>query len=204
MTNSKRGSGDKFDAQMDESLYLAFKAYAQAVDAARALSDRLLTEGRAEDANAVFGLIIASWKLTDMHGDVLKLTRTKMGSDLQRTEQRVHDGLQALKRPGFVLTTEHVYKELRAKDNKARVKKARFSVTQQTKAKKPRKSPFDGWIHEIAAAEASKGAKASAARALKKIEDKALELQHDGELPEERTVLNWIKREQSKTSRDGN
>ena len=53
MTNSKRGSGDKFDAQMDESLYLAFKAYAQAVDAARALSDRLLTEGRAEDANAV-------------------------------------------------------------------------------------------------------------------------------------------------------
>ena len=204
MTKGKRGNRDQLDANMDEYLSGVRETYVKAMDTACEASDRLLADGRAQDASAVFDLIIASLKLTNMHSEILKITRAKARSDLTRTEQRVHDGLQALKRPGFVTTTEQVYKELRKKDNEARLAKARFSVTQQTKARKPRKSPFDGWIHEIAAAEARKGAKASAARALRKIEDKALELRHDGELPTERAVLNWIKREQTKAARDGN
>lgn len=151
MTRGKRSHSDQFDAQMDESLYVAFEAYAKAVDAARAASDRMLAEGRAEDVNALFGLIIASWKLTEMHSDVLKLTRGKMGTDLRRTEQRVHDGLQALQRPGFVYTTEHVYKELRAKDNAARIAKVQQKVDNKENAQRPRGPRFPFWMVELAA-----------------------------------------------------
>ena len=210
MTKGKRGDRDQLDANMDEYLSGAFKIYAKAVDAARAASDRLLADGRAQDASAVFDLIIASWKLTDMHSDVLKVTRRKAQSDKTRAAQTLLDELNpefkegrviiasacAIPRRGFEYVLKATYdetQELQKRANKQVMAEALLSGRMQRKARLPRKGLHPQWMRKDVEEYVAKcKKKPSATTALDKIKTHAKAIGYEGILPTRQAIQGWI------------
>jgi len=212
VTNSKRGSSEQFDADMDESLSGALKAYVDAADEARAATDRLLTDGRVEDANAVFNLIIASWKLTQMHDDVLAVTRRNARADVTRAVQTLLDELHpefvdgrviiasasAIPRRGFEYVLKATYdetQELQRRANKQLMAEAVLKGRMERISKLPREGLYPKWMHDdVEEYVASCTKKPSAATALDKIKTHASSIGDDRTLPTRQAVQKWIKR----------
>ena len=181
---------------LEDSIGVARTAYFKALNAASVASDGLLSDGRVADASVVLDLILTSLDLYKAQDVVLSLTKDKMGSDIRRTEQRVHDGLQALRQPGFVYTPEHVYKEMRKKDNEARRRKARQRVTNMGSAKIDRGSRSPNWMVKLAAELDAAHPRPTAEEIVDAIETEAQD-HPDGpfeEIPDASTIRYWRKK----------
>jgi hypothetical protein len=213
VTKGKRGGSDQFDAQMDGSLSVAFEAYAKAVDAARVASDRMLAEGRAEDVNALFGLIIASWKLTEMHDDVLSLTRQKAQHDETRAAQKLLDELapefvdgrtivastSAIPRRDFELVLKATYdetKELQRRANKQLVAEAVLHARMQFLSELDREGWYPQWMYEhVEKYVAGCTRKPSATTALDKLKTQAKEPGYNTDnFPSRQAIQKWIEK----------
>ena len=183
----------RFDEEMDKSLQVGLKRYAAMLDKAYAAADRLFADQRNEDANAVLDLIVTGWELFKMQDDVLSLTRNKYRADLTWSEQRVHDRLQSLKRPGFVLVDEKANEARRRRDNEARLKKARADAQRQNNARNERTGMYPSWMRDLVKSYVMTcQKKPSAAVALDKIKTHARSIGYNGADPTRQAVQKWI------------
>lgn len=210
MTKSKRGSNELFDANMDGSLAGARKAYAASAAATMLVTDRLLADGRAEDANAVFNLIITSCKLSEMHDEVLAATRRNARADVTRAVQTLLDELHpefvdgrviiasasAIPKRGFEYVLKATYdetQELQRRANKQIVAEAVLKGRMKRLSRLPRGGFHPQWMRDDVEEYVAKcKKKPSATTALDKIKTHAKAIGYDNILPTRQAVQGWI------------
>lgn len=168
--------------------------------AANNLARRLMAEGRHDDAVIILEIINV------FQQDVIDLAY-RHRDFVQRTSERsaklyalIDQMFENLKNHAHL--PEETYNNLTGTLGLFIHKAKKTAASNALNARLLRGSRYPDWMHEITAAEARKGNKASPKRAAEAIADRAATEGYDGDLPEDRTVGRWIKREQARTKRE--